>query len=224
MTDPVMSVRDRRVRIGSREIVHGVGFDVRREQTLGIVGESGSGKSMTVLAATGLLDTPGAVVDGSSTLAGDQGPQLVGASGRLLRSVHGGRIGFVFQDPGTSLNPLLTLERQITESLETHRNMTRRQANTRARELLEAVGLPDPQNRLHSYPHQLSGGQRQRVMIAIALACDAELLIADEPTTSLDVTTQPRSSTWSARCSVISAPRWYGSATTSGSSARWPTT
>jgi peptide/nickel transport system ATP-binding protein len=115
--DPVMSVRDLRVRIGSREIVHGVGFDVRREQTLGIVGESGSGKSMTVLAATGLLDTPGAVVDGSSTLAGDQGPQLVGASGRLLRSVHGGRIGFVFQDPGTSLNPLLTLERQITERL-----------------------------------------------------------------------------------------------------------
>jgi peptide/nickel transport system ATP-binding protein len=103
-----------------------------------------------VLAATGLLDTPGAVVDGSSTLAGET--DLVGASPRLLRSVHGGRIGFVFQDPGTSLNPLLTLERQITESLETHRKMTRRQANTRALELLEAVGLPDPQTRLHAYP------------------------------------------------------------------------
>ena len=188
MTDPVLGVRDLRVRIGGREIVRGVGFEVHREQTLGIVGESGSGKTMTALAATGLLDTPGAVVNGSSTLAGET--ELVGASSRLLRSVHGGRIGFVFQDPGTSLNPLLTLERQITESLETHRNMTRRRANARALELLEAVGLPDPPTRLHAYPHQLSGGQRQRVMIAIALACDPELLIADEPTTSLDVTTQ----------------------------------
>jgi peptide/nickel transport system ATP-binding protein len=116
--------------------------------------------------------------------------QLVGASDRVLRSVHGGRIGFVFQDPGTSLNPLLTLERQITESLEAHRRMTRRQANSRALELLEAVGLPDPETRLHAYPHQLSGGQKQRVMIAIAMACDPEVLIADEPTTALDVTTQ----------------------------------
>jgi peptide/nickel transport system ATP-binding protein len=193
VADPVLSVRDLRVRIGRREIVRGVGFDVERESTLGIVGESGSGKSMTVLAATGLLDAPGAVVSGMSTLggAGDSAStQLVGASARVLREVHGGRIGFVFQDPGTSLNPLLTVERQITESLEAHRKMTRRQASARALELIEAVGLPEPQTRLRSYPHQLSGGQRQRVMIAIALACDPELLIADEPTTSLDVTTQ----------------------------------
>ncbi|CAN5321473.1 hypothetical protein BH11ACT6_BH11ACT6_56840 [soil metagenome] len=188
MNAPVLSVADLQVRIGRREIVRGVSFDVQREQTLGLVGESGSGKSMTVLAATGLLDTPGAVVDGSSTLADKI--QLVGASNRTLRGVHGARIGFVFQDPGTSLNPLLTLERQITESLEAHRNQTRRAAKDRALELLEAVGLPDPQRRLESYPHQLSGGQRQRVMIAIALACDPELLIADEPTTALDVTTQ----------------------------------
>ncbi|MET0900348.1 MAG: ABC transporter ATP-binding protein [Mycobacterium sp.] len=187
MTTPVLSVADLRVQIGRREIVRGISFEVQREQTLGLVGESGSGKSMTVLAATGLLDAPGARVSGSSML-GDI--QLVGASNRALRQVHGARIGFVFQDPGTSLNPLLTLERQITESLEAHRNQTRRAAKDRALELLEAVGLPDPERRLNSYPHQLSGGQRQRVMIAIALACDPELLIADEPTTALDVTTQ----------------------------------
>jgi peptide/nickel transport system ATP-binding protein len=190
MTDPVLSVMGLSVRIGKRDIVRDVSLKVERDQTLGIVGESGSGKSMTVLAATGLLDAPGAVVTGSSVLAGEPPTELVGALARKLRSVHGSRIGFVFQDPGTSLNPLLTLERQITESIEAHRRSTRREARARALELLEAVGLPDAERRLHSYPHQLSGGQRQRVMIAIALANDPELLIADEPTTSLDVTTQ----------------------------------
>jgi peptide/nickel transport system ATP-binding protein len=188
---PLLTVTDLHVRIGGRQLVNGVSFEVRPEATLGIVGESGSGKSMTVLAATGLLDAPGAVVTGSSIIAGQgDSVELVGATPRALRNVHGGRVGFVFQDPGTSLNPLLTLERQITESLEAHRRLTRREARSRALELLDAVGLPDPQARLGSYPHQLSGGQRQRVMIAIGLACDPELLIADEPTTSLDVTTQ----------------------------------
>ena len=192
MNAPLLEVEDLHVRIGRREIIRGISLGLAREQTLGIVGESGSGKSMTVLAATGLLDAPGARVTGSSRLAGRDGEptELVGASGRVLRRVHGGRIGFVFQDPSTSLNPLLTLERQITESVEAHGNATRRAAKGRALELLEAVGLPDAERRLNSYPHQLSGGQRQRVMIAIALACDPELLVADEPTTALDVTTQ----------------------------------
>ena len=187
MSAPILSVQDLGVRIGRRQIVEGISFDLEPEQTLGIVGESGSGKSMTVLAATGLLDAPGAEIRGSSML---EGTQLVGASARTLRSVHGDRVGFVFQDPSTSLNPLLTLERQITETLEVHRGMTRRQARARALELLEAVGIPGAEERLGSYPHQLSGGQRQRVMIAIALVCDPALLVADEPTTALDVTTQ----------------------------------
>src|SRR5690349_14413091 len=145
MTGPTLAVTNLKVRIGQREIVHGVSFEVNREQTVGIVGESGSGKTMTVLAATGLLDAPGARVSGSSTLAGEPEMQLVGARPKDLRRVHGSRIGFVFQDPGTSLNPLLTLERQITESLETHRRVTRREARARALELLDAVGLPDPE-------------------------------------------------------------------------------
>lgn len=133
------------MRIGGRTIVEQVSFAVQREHTVGIVGESGSGKSMTVLAATGLLDAPGARVSGSSTLTGGSSPvQLVGAKPKVLRRVHGARIGFVFQDPGTSLNPLLTLERQITESLQTHRDMTRRAATQRATELLEGGRVARP--------------------------------------------------------------------------------
>ncbi|MCC4908902.1 ABC transporter ATP-binding protein [Microbacterium sp. cx-59] len=192
----LLSIRDLKVAVGSREIVHGVDFAVEREQTLGIVGESGSGKTMTVLAATGLLDVPGARATGSSLLGpgvdepGAPPLDLVSASAIQLRRVHGGRVGFVFQDPSTSLNPYLTIGRQISESLETHRRLGRHAARMRAVELLEAVGLPNPDERVDSYPHQLSGGQRQRAMIAIALSCDPDLLVADEPTTALDVTTQ----------------------------------
>jgi peptide/nickel transport system ATP-binding protein len=185
--DPVFSVRDLVVTIGAKEIVHGVSFDVYRGQTIGIVGESGSGKSVSVLSATRLLDLPHQRVEGSSLLMGEN---MLTASKAQLRRMHGPRVGFVFQDPSTSLNPLLTLERQLTEGPEQHLKLSRSAARRRAIELLEAVGLPEPERRLSSYPHQLSGGQRQRVMIAVALACDPEVLIADEPTTALDVTTQ----------------------------------
>jgi peptide/nickel transport system ATP-binding protein len=155
-------------------------------RTLGVVGESGSGKSMTVLAAAGLVPPPAAVT-GRAVLGGTD---LLTLRGRDLERARGSRLGFVFQDPMTSLNPLLTVERQITEGLEEHRGMTRRAARGRARELLAMVGIPDPDRRLDAYPHQMSGGMRQRVMIAIALACEPAVLVADEPTTALDVTTQ----------------------------------
>ncbi|MBE9403874.1 ABC transporter ATP-binding protein [Brachybacterium sp. Marseille-Q2903] len=188
LRESVLDVRDLKVSIGRRTIVEDISFSVQKGQTVGLVGESGSGKSMTVLAATGLMDAPASSATGSSVLAGER--ELIGATQAQLRKVHGSRIGFVFQDPSTSLNPLLTIQRQITESLEAHGRGTPKEARRRALELLEAVGLPDPEDRLHSFPHQLSGGQRQRVMIAIALACEPELLIADEPTTALDVTTE----------------------------------
>ncbi|EYT48829.1 dipeptide ABC transporter ATP-binding protein [Brachybacterium muris] len=188
LRDTVLDVRDLKVTIGRRTIVEDISFSVQKGQTVGLVGESGSGKSMTVLASTGLMDAPASSATGSSVLTGER--ELIGATPAQLRKVHGSRIGFVFQDPSTSLNPLLTIQRQITESLEAHGRGTPKETRRRALELLEAVGLPDPEDRLHSFPHQLSGGQRQRVMIAIALACEPELLIADEPTTALDVTTE----------------------------------
>ena len=185
--DAVLSVENLVVGVGPREIVHGIDFRVARGETLGIVGESGSGKSLSVLSATGLFDAPSAYVTGSSVLAGTE---IVGAPASRLRALHGTRVGFVFQDPSSSLNPLLTVEQQLTEGPRRHLGLSRQQARERALQLLRDVHLPDPESRLRAYPHQLSGGQRQRVMIAIALACDPDLLVADEATTALDVTTQ----------------------------------
>ena len=166
------------------EAVKGVSFSVNRGETVALVGESGSGKSVSALSTVQLLGDS-AEVSGSVTY---DGQEMIGADARLLHQVRGNDISFIFQEPMTSLNPLHTLEKQIRESLELHQGISRDQARDKIVELLSHVGIPDPQDRLASYPHQLSGGQRQRVMIAMALANDPKLLIADEPTTALDVT------------------------------------
>jgi peptide/nickel transport system ATP-binding protein/oligopeptide transport system ATP-binding protein len=155
---------------------------------LGVVGESGSGKSVTMMSLIGLLPSPPAEIRGGEVMLGDQDLLKIGAED--LRHVRGAKIGFVFQDPMTSLNPVFTVGMQIMEPLREHMGMDKARAEARAVELLELVGIPDARSRLKSYPHQFSGGMRQRVMIAIALACDPDVLIADEPTTALDVTIQ----------------------------------
>lgn len=187
----LLSVRDLhvgfRTRGGLARVVRGLSYDVAAGQTLAVVGESGSGKSVSALAMMGLLPRGVAQVTGSVTLQGDE---LVGRSEEHLRTVRGAGIGMIFQDPMTSLNPVLRIERQIVEALRAHRQVTAAQARARALELLGEVGIPDPESRLRAYPHQLSGGMRQRVMIAIALASEPTVLIADEATTALDVTVQ----------------------------------
>ena len=170
------------------EAVRGVSFQLERGETLALVGESGSGKTVTALSILQLLPYPRAFHPrGSIRLLGQE---MVGADEALLRSMRGNRVGMVFQEPMTSLNPLHTVEKQIAEVLLLHRRMSREQARTRVLELLELVGIDEPERRLGAYPHQLSGGQRQRVMIAMAIANEPDLLIADEPTTALDVTIQ----------------------------------
>src|SRR6056297_3521733 len=168
------------------QAVHGVSFTVGRGETVALVGESGSGKSVTALSTVSLLGGS-AQVTGSVTY---DGQEMIGASDKRLRKVRGNDISFIFQEPMTSLNPLHTLEKQITESLELHQGLTGDEARARIIELLERVGIHDAASRLTAYPHQLSGGQRQRVMIAMALANKPDILIADEPTTALDVTIQ----------------------------------
>ena len=173
---------------GAVHAVNGVSFTLRKGEFLGVVGESGSGKSVTMMSLLRLIPIPpGNVVAGSAFL-GDE--DLVKMDDEDLRSVRGRRVGFVFQDPMTSLNPVLKVGTQISETLILHHGLDEKAALTRSAELLALVGIPDPTARLKSYPHELSGGMRQRVMIAIALACDPEILIADEPTTALDVTIQ----------------------------------
>ena len=168
--------------------MRGVSFDIKRGETVALVGESGSGKSVTALSVLQLLPYPAASHPTGSIRF--QGKELVGASTRELLSVRGNRISMIFQEPMTSLNPLHTIERQVNEVLILHKGLSREAARKRTLELLEQVGIPEAAKRLDAYPHQLSGGQRQRVMIAMALANEPDLLIADEPTTALDVTIQ----------------------------------
>jgi peptide/nickel transport system ATP-binding protein len=191
MTTPVLSVRDLAVTfsVGGEDVsaVHAVDFDLHAGEVLAIVGESGSGKSVTSLAVLGLLPR-NATVTGSIRV---DGTEVVGATERTFASVRGGRVAMIFQDPSNALDPVFTIGYQIQEMLHRHRpRQSRADRRARAIELLAMVELPDPEDRLDSYPHQLSGGQAQRVMIAMALACDPEVLIADEPTTALDVTVQ----------------------------------
>ncbi|WP_088289789.1 ABC transporter ATP-binding protein [Kineosporia sp. A_224] len=189
---PLLAVDDLSVtftRRGRRDVraVDGVSFAIRPGETVGLVGESGSGKSVTALAVMGLLPGRGVRVGGSVRLEGEE---LLGASDDRLRDLRGREMAMVFQDPMTSLNPVVSIGVQVTEVLRRHRDMTREQASVEAASLLRRVGIPDPVRRLKDYPHQLSGGMRQRALIASALACRPRLLICDEPTTALDVTIQ----------------------------------
>ena len=189
---PLLRVRDLAVTFGSGErtvhAVNGISYDLERGETLGVVGESGSGKSVSSLALMRLLPKPAARITSGEVLF--DGDEVLTLPEEAVREMRGNKMAMIFQDPMTSLNPVLTVERQLTEVLETHRKLKRRGAVTRAVELLELVGIPAARRRLNDYPHQFSGGMRQRVMIAMALACDPQLLIADEPTTALDVTIQ----------------------------------
>ncbi|MDA2956590.1 MAG: ABC transporter ATP-binding protein [Actinomycetota bacterium] len=190
MTENVLSLRDFRVTFptlfGDVQAVRGVDLDVRAGEILGVVGESGSGKSVTFLGVMGLLPKS-ARIRGSATV-GDT--ELVGASSRIMREVRGRRVAMIFQDPLSALNPTHRIGDQIVEMIQAHNKVSTKAAMSRAIELLAEVGIPQPAERARQYPHEFSGGMRQRVMIAMAIANDPEVLIADEPTTALDVTVQ----------------------------------
>ncbi|GAA4081200.1 ABC transporter ATP-binding protein [Nonomuraea soli] len=181
----ILQVSDLSVSFGGVQVVDGLSFSVERGRTLGIVGESGSGKSVSSLAVMGLHRT--ASVSGSVLFDGEE---LVGAPAERLRRLRGNRMAMIFQDPLSSLHPFYTVGEQIAEAYRLHRRTSRREARARAVEMLAEVGIPSPRERAGEHPHRFSGGMRQRVMIAMALACEPDLLIADEPTTALDVTVQ----------------------------------
>ena len=188
----LLSVKDLRTHFftqdGVVKAVDGVSFDVQEGETLGLVGESGSGKSVTALTILRLIpQPPGKIVGGEVNF---QGVDLLKVDEETIRKIRGAKIAMIFQEPMTSLNPVLTIGRQVTEALELHMKMNKRESRKRAAELLQMVGIPDPLRRLDDYPHQFSGGMRQRVMIAMGLSCNPKLLLADEPTTALDVTIQ----------------------------------
>jgi peptide/nickel transport system ATP-binding protein/oligopeptide transport system ATP-binding protein len=192
-TAPLLSVAGLRTWFftdqGVAKAVDGISFDVREGETLGIVGESGCGKTVTSLSILGLLPRPPArVMDGSSVKL--RGEELIGASERRMRELRGNEISMIFQEPMSSLNPVYTVGDQIVEALRLHRGLDRKAAREETVRLLGEVGISEPRRRIDEYPHQLSGGMRQRVMIAMALSCEPKLLIADEPTTALDVTIQ----------------------------------
>jgi oligopeptide/dipeptide ABC transporter ATP-binding protein len=191
VSDALLKVEDLHVRFGTqRGVVHavnGISFEIRPGETLGIVGESGCGKSVTSLAILGILARNGRVTQGRAVF---EGQDLIPMDDSELRRIRGKEIAMIFQDPMTSLNPVMTIGAKIREALETHMGMDKKAANQRAAELLDQVGIPGARQRLKDYPHQFSGGMRQRAMIAMALSCEPKLLIADEPTTALDVTIQ----------------------------------
>ena len=191
MSEKLLEIKDERLSFftpaGEVKALNGVSFSMEEGEVLGIVGESGSGKSVTAYSIMGLTAHPGKLIGGTIRFNGHQIDQM---SEKEMRKIRGNEVSIIFQDPMTSLNPVYTIGNQITEVIRLHTGKSKKEAYDRARELLELVGINEPTKRLRQYPHELSGGMRQRVMIAIALACEPKLLIADEPTTALDVTIQ----------------------------------
>lgn len=191
MSEKLLEIKDERLSFftpaGEVKALNGVSFSMEEGEVLGIVGESGSGKSVTAYSVMGLTAYPGKLIGGTINFNGHQIDKM---SEKEMRKIRGNEVSIIFQDPMTSLNPVYTIGNQITEVIRLHTGKSKKEAYDRAKELLELVGINEPAKRLKQYPHELSGGMRQRVMIAIALACEPKLLIADEPTTALDVTIQ----------------------------------